>query len=763
MSACVRCGAELQPGARECKRCGAEVPGAGARSAGIAPNAPAANARPSLGEDPVLLQLQRSLASVYKVERRLGRGETGTVYQAVEIALNRPVALKVLPPGLGLGAAAARFKREARIAAGLDHLNIVPIYRVGLIAGSYFFAMKLVDGRALDAILESQGALPLPAVLAVLKSAAGALAYANERGAIHGDIKAANILVDRDGRVMLSDFGIARAVEEETLPAAGPAVRKPRLSSPEQAIGGGVTQQSDQYSLGVVAYHMITGSVPSGDDSLATVPDVRTVRAGLPDALVRVVQTAVAKDPAQRYESTADMYAAIEAIPFSGDERGEADNLLRLLARGEPVARVRAPSPPPRADAKTVTRAAAIKAASAAEPVAPAAPAAKPAPSAPAQRVVPTAPAAKPAPTAPAQRAAPVTPTAPAAKPAPAPPAAKPAPTAPAQRPAATVPAPKAAPPAPAPKPAPPAPAQRVTPTVPATPAMRAPQAAPVAPTVPEMPAMPETPAAPAARATPPERVVKAAPAEPEPKRHSHVALLVAAVLVVVVLAAAAYWVLGRRPAAAPIAQAPVRTQTPMPAQPAAVAAVPAAAESARSDTAHRVRAATDTARADTSQATGLLLLNTVPDSAEILIDGHPAGARGFVDVEVPAGHRHLRISAPGYVTLDTVITVRADATVNLGQIALAGGPPAVEAAPAPAAPATGRLRLRTVPPTAEIFVDNQSVGFGSLLDFEVPAGQRQLRISAPGYVTLDTLITVDGGATVRLGQVALKTSGGGP
>jgi len=284
---------------------------------------------------------------------------------------------------------------------------------------------------------------------------------------------------------------------------------------------------------------------------------------------------------------------------------------------------------------------------------------------------------------------------------------------------------------------------------------------APVAPAAPPAPPPPVVLAAPAAPepVAPTERVVLAVPAEPAPQRRSRLPLLVAGVLVVAALAGAAYWLGSRHSAAIPIAQAPVNAA---PAQPAAAAAVPAAAESARSDTAHRIPTATAGARSDTtSQATGLLLLNAVPSSAEVLVDGQPAGAGGFVDVEVPVGRRHVQISAPGYATLDTIVTVRADATVNLGQISLAGGPPAEQAAPAPQAP--GRLRLRTVPVTAEIFVDGQSVGVGGLVDFEVAAGPRQLRISAPGYVTLDTLITVDAGATVRLGQVSLKSSEGGP
>jgi hypothetical protein len=151
-----------------------------------------------------------------------------------------------------------------------------------------------------------------------------------------------------------------------------------------------------------------------------------------------------------------------------------------------------------------------------------------------------------------------------------------------------------------------------------------------------------------------------------------------------------------------------------------------------------------------------------VPSTAEITVDDELSGAGGFVDSEVTAGRRHVHIEAPGYLPLDTTVTVRGGSTLNLGRLALRATPGA-SPGPAPEAPAPGRIRLRTVPPTAEIFLDGQSVGVGALVDFETAPGQRELRISAPGYVTLDTLLTIGPGATVRLGQVSLQAAAGGP
>ncbi len=349
MITCVQCGTSVPAGANACPRCGAHVTDPVAKTVAIATEETAER-------DALLAQLKHELAEEYEVEQELGRGGMGVVFKAVEIELGRPVALKVLPPGLGQGAAAERFRREARLAASLDHPSIIPIYRVGRVAGTYYFAMKLVEGRALDEIIEAQGALPLQVILAVLRSATSALAFAHDRDIVHRDIKGANILVDHEGRVMISDFGIARAGQEKTLTAAGAMMGTPYYMSPEQGWGGKVGPQSDQYSLGILTFQMITGQVPFDADSLMTIlqhhyftppPDVTGVRDGVPAGLVAVLETALKKNPSERFASTRDMLTAVEAIPSSEPERGEAREMLRQLARGTLVPKVRTGSLPP--------------------------------------------------------------------------------------------------------------------------------------------------------------------------------------------------------------------------------------------------------------------------------------------------------------------------------------------------------------------------------------------------------------------------------
>ena len=349
MILCAQCGTPAPAGASVCPQCGAPVTDPVAKTLAIATDDVAER-------DALLAQLRHELADEYDVERQLGRGGMGVVFKAVEIELGRPVALKVLPPALGQGAAAERFRREARLAAALDHPSIIPIYRVGKVAGTYYFAMKLVEGKALDEIIEAQGALPLPVILAVLRSATSALAFAHDRGIVHRDIKGGNILVDRDGRVMISDFGIAHAAQEKSLTAAGAMMGTPYYMSPEQGWGGQVGPQSDQYALGILTFQMVTGQVPFDADSLMTIlqhhyftppPDVRGVRDGLPSGLVAVLERALKKNAAERYPSTRDMLAAVEAVPSTDAERAEAYEMLRSLARGGTVARVRTGSLPP--------------------------------------------------------------------------------------------------------------------------------------------------------------------------------------------------------------------------------------------------------------------------------------------------------------------------------------------------------------------------------------------------------------------------------
>jgi len=336
MSQCQRCGASIAPGSRFCPSCGRQLldPAASTLLLGAT-------------DDALLAEVRHALAGEYEIDREVGRGAMAVVYRAKEAGLGRRVALKVLPPEMTLSPELTeRFKREARLAASLDHANIIPVYREGQAGRFLFMAMKFIEGRSLEAIIESQGPLPVQVVLHVLRSATSALAYAHDRGIVHRDIKSANILIDGDGRVVVTDFGIARATEDANLTSTGTMVGTPYFMSPEQCAARRIGPQSDQYSLGVVAFQMLTGSVPFQAETLpgimhhhfyTQVPDVADARLDVPVALRELIDRALAKKPEQRFATTQAMLAALEKVPFSQQDRDQGLAQLRDLARGTAI------------------------------------------------------------------------------------------------------------------------------------------------------------------------------------------------------------------------------------------------------------------------------------------------------------------------------------------------------------------------------------------------------------------------------------------
>jgi serine/threonine protein kinase len=225
------------------------------------------------------LELARNaLADEYDVLDEIGRGGMAIVFRARDKALDRDVAIKVLPPAMAFDAAfVERFQREARTAAQLEHPNIVPIYRVGQ-AGMgpsqvIYIVMKQLRGESLASLLAARGTLPPEEIRAVLRDTAQALAYASRRGVVHRDIKPDNILYD-DDRWVLADFGIAKSIAARSLTQSGAAVGTPRYMSPEQARAKPLDVRADIYSLGIVAYQCLVGHVPfDGDDGFAILYD----------------------------------------------------------------------------------------------------------------------------------------------------------------------------------------------------------------------------------------------------------------------------------------------------------------------------------------------------------------------------------------------------------------------------------------------------------------------------------------------------------
>jgi serine/threonine-protein kinase len=258
----------------------------------------------------------------FQIDRLIGKGGMAVVYQAHEgPPLERIVALKVLPPEfLHDDTFARRFVNEARIIASLEHAGIVPIYASGIEDGTPWISMRLMTGGTLSGLLE-HGPLGVDRTVAVLADVAGALDYAHARGVVHRDVKPSNILIDEAGRAYVADFGLARLVEPiEHWTRSGTVVGTPQYMAPEQGMSGAIDERCDTYSLGVVAYEMLTGAPPfTGDSPIAVMmqhanaPVPAALRQKCPGSVYLAVEKALAKDPGDRWESSAAFVNALSA------------------------------------------------------------------------------------------------------------------------------------------------------------------------------------------------------------------------------------------------------------------------------------------------------------------------------------------------------------------------------------------------------------------------------------------------------------------
>ncbi|MEP6686846.1 MAG: protein kinase [Gemmatimonadales bacterium] len=285
-----------------------------------------------------------ALRDRYVVERELGRGGMATVYLASEVRHRRPVALKVLRGEVAAELAPERFLHEIDIAARLQHPHILPVFDSGEAAGRLWFTMPYVDGQSLRERLSRVPPLTIPAALRIAREAAQALEYAHQHGVIHRDIKPENILLTLDGSTLVADFGIARTVGtgNDRITSAGMVVGTPSYMSPEQASADReVDGRSDIYSLGCVLYEMVAGRPPfTGATPHAVVarhlteppPPIRPGNRRVSPALERAILTAMAKDPADRFETAAAFAAALDQVEAEAPERSRTRWVLLGLA-----------------------------------------------------------------------------------------------------------------------------------------------------------------------------------------------------------------------------------------------------------------------------------------------------------------------------------------------------------------------------------------------------------------------------------------------
>lgn len=261
----------------------------------------------------------------YLIQQEIGRGGMARVYRASDTVLQRPVALKVLAPSLSADPEfARRFEREAITAANLRHPAIVTIFDVGEADGLRYIAMEYIAGRTLNEVLQEQGRLGIPLTIALLAPVAEALDFAHSHGMIHRDVKPHNIMIDADGRVLLTDFGIAIDPNEsgERLTRTGMFMGTPEYISPEQAQAQPLTGRSDLYSLGIVAYEMLAGRVPfegaTPQQIMAHVyqapPPITSFDRATPPEIDQIFARVLAKDPAQRFEQAGKLVEALRYV-----------------------------------------------------------------------------------------------------------------------------------------------------------------------------------------------------------------------------------------------------------------------------------------------------------------------------------------------------------------------------------------------------------------------------------------------------------------
>jgi serine/threonine-protein kinase len=262
-----------------------------------------------------MTQAQRTLNNRYELQAKIGDGGMAVVYRALDTQLNRTVAVKILRDTYASDPAfLQRFKREAQSAASLAHPNIVNVYDVGQDGDLNYIVMEYIEGVNLKDMINKEAPLPTQQALEITAQICDAIGYAHSRGLIHRDIKPQNILIDRSGRVKVTDFGIAKSQGDMTLTQTGITLGTVHYFSPEQAKGQPATPQSDIYSIGVVLYELLTGRIPFESDSpvaLAikhieeTPPPPRRYNPNIPPELEQLVLRALSKNPAQRYPSAA--------------------------------------------------------------------------------------------------------------------------------------------------------------------------------------------------------------------------------------------------------------------------------------------------------------------------------------------------------------------------------------------------------------------------------------------------------------------------
>ncbi len=290
--------------------------------------------------------LGTTLSGRYRLQARIGAGGMSTVYRAMDETLQRQVAVKLMNREVASDSdQLERFRREARAVAQLSHPHVVGVIDAGEDEGRPYIVFEYVEGETLKERIRRCGRLPIAEAVAYAIEIARALGAAHARHIVHRDVKPQNVLIDEEGSAKVTDFGIARTLDEEGLTADGRVLGTTDYVSPEQALGQPVTGQSDLYSLGIVLYEMLTGEVPFKGESQVAVamkhvredlPDVQVARPEVSAALAAVIDRATAKRREDRYANDAELIADLEDVlaietARAGSATGEVTTVLRTL------------------------------------------------------------------------------------------------------------------------------------------------------------------------------------------------------------------------------------------------------------------------------------------------------------------------------------------------------------------------------------------------------------------------------------------------
>lgn len=270
----------------------------------------------------------------YEIIKMIGEGGMANVYLANDNILERKVAIKVLRGDLSNDEKfIRRFKREALSVSNLSHPNIVEVYDVGEEDGNYYIVMEYIEGKTLKQLLQKRGALTLPEVIDIMSQLTDGLSHAHEAYIIHRDIKPQNIMIEDNGLVKITDFGIAMALNSTQLTQTNSVMGSVHYLPPEQANGKGSTIKSDIYSLGILMYELLAGSVPFKGDTAVEIalkhmkekmPSIRKQNPTIPQSVENIVLKATAKNPKNRYDSVREMYNDLQTAM-------EKDNEKRLV------------------------------------------------------------------------------------------------------------------------------------------------------------------------------------------------------------------------------------------------------------------------------------------------------------------------------------------------------------------------------------------------------------------------------------------------